>query len=109
MADIRGASLAAHAAARAARENDPAGFAARAAGQAAATAHVPQHAFGAAYHALKAVIAAEAADAAARAAKGRSWQASHLPRRLRQEFLERVVVRDQGRRVLVNVLKDGDF
>ena len=46
MAEIRGASLGAHAAARAAKENHAAHFAARAAGQAVATAHVPQHAFG---------------------------------------------------------------
>jgi hypothetical protein len=52
MADIRGASLAAHAAARDAKENSAACFAARAAGQAVATAHVPQHAFGGAYYAL---------------------------------------------------------
>src|SRR5271170_6005290 len=44
MADIRGASLAAHAAARQAKQNAAACFAARAAGQAVATAHVPQHA-----------------------------------------------------------------
>jgi hypothetical protein len=59
MADIRGASLAAHAAARKAKENDAAYFAARAAGQAVATAHVSQHAFGALYYALKAVAAAD--------------------------------------------------
>ncbi|MFE4961254.1 putative immunity protein [Streptomyces sp. NPDC056653] len=46
MADIRGASLGAHAAARAAKANDATCFAARAAGQAVAAAHVPQHAFG---------------------------------------------------------------
>ncbi len=59
MADIRGASLAAHAAARAAKENDAACFAARAAGQAVATAHVPQHAYGGAYYALKAIAAGD--------------------------------------------------
>ena len=63
MAEIRGASLAAHAAARDAKENDAACFAARAAGQAVATAHVPQHAYGAAYYALKAVAAADPANA----------------------------------------------
>src|SRR5262249_12065988 len=52
MADIRGASLAAHAAARAVKENGPAVSAAHAAGQAVATAHVTQHAFGSAYYAL---------------------------------------------------------
>src|SRR4026209_388375 len=44
MAVIRGASLTSHAAAREAEENNNAAcFAARAAGQAVATAHVPQH------------------------------------------------------------------
>src|SRR5574337_747940 len=72
MADIRGASLAAHAAARKAKENDAACFAAHAAGQAVATAHVPQHAFGAAYYALKAIGAADAAHAEVRVAKERN-------------------------------------
>ena len=63
MADIRKASLAAHAAAREAKENNAACFAAHAAGQAVATAHVPQHAFSAAYYALKAVAAANSAKA----------------------------------------------
>ncbi|MDO8480576.1 MAG: hypothetical protein Q7S65_02035, partial [Nanoarchaeota archaeon] len=44
MAGIRAASLAAHAAARDAKGSDLACFAARAAGQAVATAHVPEHA-----------------------------------------------------------------
>ncbi len=43
MANIHGASLASHAAAREAKENSTACFAARAAGQAAATAHISQH------------------------------------------------------------------
>lgn len=38
---------------REAKENDAACFAARAAGQAVATAHVPQHAFGHAYYAFR--------------------------------------------------------
>jgi len=85
MADIRGASLAAHAAARDAKENGAASFAARAAGQAVATAHVPQHAFGGAYYALKAIAAADPAHAENNVAKERNWQARHIPARLRQE------------------------
>ncbi len=46
MAVIRKASLDAHAAAREVGEDDPARSAARAAGQAVATAHVPRHAYG---------------------------------------------------------------
>ena len=63
MAVIRQASLAAHAAAREAKENRAACLAARAAGQAVATAHVPQHAFGASYYALRAGAAAYPHDA----------------------------------------------
>jgi hypothetical protein len=63
MADIRKASLAAHAAAREAKENSPACFSARAAGQAVATTHVPEHAFGTAHYALKVAAAADSAHA----------------------------------------------
>lgn len=86
MADIRKASLAAHAAAREAKENKAACFAARAAGQAVATAHVPQHAFGPAYYALK--IAADSGNAEAKIAKELDWQTRHLPKHLRQGWLD---------------------
>ncbi len=62
MADIRKAALDAHAAARKAKENSAASFAARAAGQAVATSHVPQHAYGASYYALK-IAAADSTNA----------------------------------------------
>jgi hypothetical protein len=84
MADIRKASLAAHAAAREAKENYAACFAAHAAGQAVATAHVPQHAFGAAYYALKVVAAANSANAELEIAEELDWQSRHLPKSLRQ-------------------------
>ncbi len=58
LADMRTASLAAHAAARTAKEKSAACFAARAAGQAVAAAHVPQHAFGGAYYALTRILVA---------------------------------------------------
>ncbi len=57
MNDIRRASLNAHAAARSAPENSSARFAARACGQAVATAHVKAHSIGAAWYAAKAVWA----------------------------------------------------
>src|SRR5208283_5434780 len=85
MADIRKASLAAHAAARGAKEDDAACFAARAAGQAVATAHVPQHAFGAAYYALKAVVA-DPANRETKIANELDWQSRHLPKKLRQRW-----------------------
>ncbi len=86
MADIRRASLDAHAAAREAKEYKPACFAARAAGQAVATAHVPQHAFSAAYYALKIAAAANPANAGVEIAKELDWQTRHLPKNLRREW-----------------------
>jgi hypothetical protein len=79
MADIRGAALASHAAAREVGEDNAARSAARAAGQAVATAHVPTHSIGAANYALQAIHRATnsyAADAAI--AKERDWQYQHL-------------------------------
>ena len=109
MADIRGASLAAHAAARAAKENNAACFAARAAGQAVATAHVPQHAFGAAYYALKAVVAADPENAEVKIAKERNWQSRRLPKNLRQEILDKIIIQKNGDRILVKIKKGEDF
>jgi len=56
MAEVRRLSLGAHAAAREAR-SDGARFAARAAGHAVATWHVPTHAMGAPMYACKAIMA----------------------------------------------------
>ena len=79
MAVIRKASLTAHAAARDVGEDNPARSAARAAGQAVATAHVPIHSIGAAIYALQAIHrATDASDADAAVAKERDWQYRHL-------------------------------
>ena len=79
MAVIRKASLAAHAAARDVGEDNPARSAARAAGQAVATAHVRTHAMGPALYALQAIHrAASAADAEAAVARERAWQTQRL-------------------------------
>jgi len=104
MAEIRGASLATHAAAREAKVNDAACFAARAAGQAVATAHVSQHAYGAAYYALKAVAAA-GGDAAGE----REWQAGRLPGGLREEIMSRIIIQERGGRVSVKLRKGEGF
>ena len=109
MAGIRGASLAAHAAARDAKGNDAACFAARAAGQAVATAHVPQHAFGAAYYALKAVAAANPANAGVTVAKERDWQSRRLPEGLRQEIMRRIIVQKRGGGVSITLQKGEGF
>ncbi len=109
MADIREASLAAHAAAREAKENDVACFAARAAGQAVATAHVPQHAFGGAYYALKAVVAADSANAEVKIAKERNWQSRHLPENLRQEILNKIIIQKRDDGIFIKIQKGKDF
>jgi immunity protein 5 of polymorphic toxin system len=109
MADIRGASLAAHAAARTAKEKAAACFAARAAGQAVATAHVPQHAFGGAYYALKAIAAVDPAHAAVEVIKEHEWQAQHISVHLRPEFLKRVIIQERKSSIFITVQKDADF
>lgn len=109
MTDIRGASLGAHAAARDAKENDAACFAARAAGQAVGTAHVPQHAYGGALYALKAVAAQDPTNAEVRIAEERSWQSQQLPENLRHEIMQRIVIQKKGTRMLVKIQKDEGF
>lgn len=109
MADIRGASLAAHAAAREAKANNAACFAAHAAGQAVATAHVPQHAFGAAYYALKAVVAADPDNAEVKIAKERNWQSRRLPKNLRQEILSKIIIQKYNDRIFIKIQKGKDF
>jgi len=85
MAVIRKASLDAHATARDVGIDNPPRSAARSAGQAVATAHVPAHAIGAAIYALQAIHrATNASDADAAVAKERDWQYEHLLR-LREE------------------------
>jgi hypothetical protein len=76
---IRGASLAAHAAAREVGADNAARSAARAAGQAVGTAHVPAHSIGAAIYALQAIYRATApAEADAAVAQERDWQYHRL-------------------------------
>jgi len=76
MAIIRKASLDAHAAAREVGEDSPARSAARAAGQAVATAHVPRHAYGPAMYAQQAIYrATNSMDAVE---SERNWQYQHL-------------------------------
>lgn len=79
MAIIRKASLDAHASAREVGEDNPARSAARAAGQAVATAHVARHSYGSAVYAQQAIHrAADPAEAGAAVAKERDWQYRHL-------------------------------
>jgi Imm-5 like putative immunity protein len=105
MAEIRGASLAAHAAARKAKENEAACFAAHAAGQAVATAHVPQHAYGGAYYALKAIVANDPRNAEVKSARERNWQSRHLPENLREEIMKRIIIQKKGSRTIIKIQK----
>lgn len=82
---IRKASLDAHAAAREIEKTDPAAcFAARSAGQAVGTAHVPTHAMGAALYAIKAIAASKPGEATISIDAERAWQVQQLPENLRQ-------------------------
>ncbi|MFX0167806.1 MAG: putative immunity protein [Candidatus Hodarchaeota archaeon] len=86
MAVIRQASLDSHAAAREVGRDNAARSAARAAGQAVATAHVPTHSIGSAIYALQAIHrATNASDTYIAVAKEREWQFQHLLR-LREEL-----------------------
>ncbi len=107
MSTIRGSSLAAHAAAREAEEASAARFAARAAGQAVATVHVPQHAYGSAYYALKAVVAADAAHAESKLAEEMKWIAQHLDETLRQDVLSRIIIEKRSKRFVIEIQKEG--
>jgi hypothetical protein len=79
MADVRRVSLAAHAAAREVEDDDAARAAARAAGQALATAHVPTHAIATAIYAATTFRdSAEPADAETALEREREWQLQRL-------------------------------
>ena len=102
MAVIRKASLDAHAAARKIKEKDnAASFAARAAGQAVATAHVPTHALGAAMYSIKAIAATKHTDAEATKAKAkeRKWQLSRLPKHLQWWVTKWIETKERGLKV----------
>lgn len=111
MDKIRTASLAAHAAARQAQHdgNHAACFAARAAGQAVATSHVAQHAFGAALYALKAIAAAHSDRAKTKVVEEHDWQAKHITPSLKPEFLKRVIIQERKNGIFVKILKDAYF
>ena len=109
MADIRGVSLAAHAAAREAEKGSAACLAARAAGQAVATAHVAQHAFGAAIYALRAVAAADPANAEAMVAGERNWQVLHAPKNLLGRILKTILIGKRRGRISITICRGKDF
>jgi hypothetical protein len=108
MAVIRKASLDAHAAAK--ETTDPAAVAAaRAAGQAVATAHVAQHAYGGAYYALRAIAARSSDGNADDAFAEREWQAAQLPNHLRAELMDRLGIDETGSGLRISIRKGSDF
>jgi len=109
MTEIRGASLGAHAAARGAEANSAALYAAGAAGHAVATAHVPQHAYGAAYYAFKAFAAADPANAQASVTREYEWQTRQIPEHLREEMMAGIIIRSNPRGVSITIDRKGDF
>jgi hypothetical protein len=109
MADIRSASLAAHAAAREVADNKAACFVARAVGQAVATAHVPQHAYGGSYYALKAVIAANPVNTEAKVITTYNWQKRHLNKKIRDEIMSRIIITKTNHGLSVKIQKGQDF
>ena len=74
-----------------------------------ATAHVPQHAYGGAYYALKAIMAIDSAAADVKIAKERSWQSRHIPENLREEIMKRIIIQKKGNRITVKIQKGDDF
>jgi hypothetical protein len=108
MSVIRNASLLAHAAARDVKENPGAFNVARAAGQAVATAHVPQHAFGV-FYVLRAIAAAYQENAEKKVLEEYNWQAQHIPGHLKDEYIKRVVVQKRKNGLFISIRKDNNF
>ena len=74
-----------------------------------ATAHVTQHAYGAALYALKAIAAADPNDPEAKVAKERNWQSRQLPKKMRDEIMSRILVVNDRRGVRIKSTKGPDF
>jgi hypothetical protein len=108
MSIIRGTSMSAHAAASDAKENLAAFNVARAAGQAVATAHVPQHAFGV-FYVLRAIAAAYPDCAEEKVLEEHTWQAQHIPAHLHEEYRKRVVVLKRKSGLFITIKKDKEF
>lgn len=109
MSVIRAASLGAHAAAKIVKEYDAACFAAHAAGQAVATAHVTQHAYGGSYYALKAIASAHPECAKEEVLKEFTWQEEHLPKHLQDEIMKRILITEEKSRIKISIDKGEGF
>ena len=109
MSAIREASLGAHTAAKETKSDRPASEAAHAAGQAVATAHVTQHAYGGAYYALRALIADCPSESSALVNSELAWQSARLPDHLRHEIMSRIRVEMRPNGPFVTIQKGPGF
>ncbi|MEN8614593.1 putative immunity protein [Dehalogenimonas sp. THU2] len=109
MATIRKASLDAHGAARETEKDSAACFAARAAGQAVGTAHVAQHAFGAAYYALKAIVVADPENIIKNVSKEWEWELQRVPENLKDAVLKIIIIQNKGSGVTIKINKGEGF
>lgn len=106
---IRKASLDAHAAAKDVEDNNVACFAAHAAGQAVATAHVAQHAYGSSWYALKAIASANPLEAEEKVSQEFEWQSQALPQHLRQEIMGRIIIDNSNSKIRISIQKGDGF
>ena len=58
---------------------------------------------------MPAIAAADAAHAETKVTKEHKWQAAHIPTKLRQEVVKRVIVQKRGDGIFIKVQKDKDF
>lgn len=105
MSVIREASLGSHLAARDVVDKEAACMAAHAAGQAVATAHVTQHAYGASYYALKAIVASSS-NGYEDAMKEAVWERDQLPLKLRDEIMKRIIIKKEKNKTLIKIDKE---
>jgi hypothetical protein len=109
MDTIRRASLDAHTAAKGVKHDSAAHLAARAAGQAVATAHVPQHAYGGAYYALRALAAANPTNQESAVKEELALESHNLPEHLRSEIMKRFVITVKNGNVKISLRKGSGF
>jgi hypothetical protein len=70
---------------------------------------VAQHAFGGAYYALKAVAAADPANAEANVAEEWRWEVGRAPEHLRDEVLKRILIKSTKKGPVIKIFKDEGF
>jgi hypothetical protein len=71
--------------------------------------HVPQHAYGGAYYALKAVAMSDPNNAEAKIAEELNWITRRLSENLREEILSRIMVQKRGDQFFIKIQKGTNF